>query len=183
MSKSVVNYGFKLDPWSASSLLQKSIRRGEVELADHAAQTLYRYRGKGVWRRLMTIAFEDVGIADPDLLLEVAFLASDKQARLLIGDDLDLILNLSERLCLAPKDRSTDYLICTVTKLAQGKQAFFAFAERPDIDALSMATDIDQSMVRRAAAALSYTGLSGDEMPLSSSKALNEGAERSSRLA
>jgi hypothetical protein len=47
------------DPWVISSLLQKSIRRGETEIARRAALTLFKHRGSSVWRRLMVIAFED----------------------------------------------------------------------------------------------------------------------------
>ncbi len=53
-----------LDPWTASSLLQKAIRRGDTDLAQWAASTLHRQRGASIWRRLVLIAFEDVGIGD-----------------------------------------------------------------------------------------------------------------------
>ena len=33
-----------IDPWVASSLLQKAIRRGDVDLAERAALTLSRHR-------------------------------------------------------------------------------------------------------------------------------------------
>jgi hypothetical protein len=56
------------DPWIVSSLLQKSIRRGETEIARCAALTLFKHRGSSVWRRLMVIAFEDVGIGSLDVV-------------------------------------------------------------------------------------------------------------------
>ena len=56
------------DPWVVSSLLQKSIRRGETEIARCAALTLFKHRGSSVWRRLMVIAFEDVGIGSLDVV-------------------------------------------------------------------------------------------------------------------
>jgi hypothetical protein len=59
-----------IDPWVASSLLQKAIRRGDVDLAERAAFTLSRYRGQGIWRRLVVIAFEDVGVGSVDALLQ-----------------------------------------------------------------------------------------------------------------
>src|ERR1017187_1172561 len=49
------------DQWVIISLLQKSIRRGEVETAQRAAFTLFRQKGSAIWRRFMVIAFEDVG--------------------------------------------------------------------------------------------------------------------------
>ncbi len=36
-----------IDPWVASSLLQKAIRRGDVDVAERAAFTLARHRGQG----------------------------------------------------------------------------------------------------------------------------------------
>ena len=48
------------DQWVIISLLQKSIRRGEVETAQRAAFTLFRQKGSAIWRRFMVIAFEDV---------------------------------------------------------------------------------------------------------------------------
>ena len=58
-----------IDPWVASSLLKKSIRRGDADLALRAALTLFRLRRSGIWRRFMVIAFEDVGAASVDALL------------------------------------------------------------------------------------------------------------------
>jgi hypothetical protein len=46
------------DPWVISSLLQKSIRRGEIEIAQRAALALVQVKGTAIWRRLMVIAFE-----------------------------------------------------------------------------------------------------------------------------
>ena len=57
-----------IDPWLASSLLQKAIRRGEADVAARAALTLFRLRRAAIWRRFMVIAFEDVGAASIDAL-------------------------------------------------------------------------------------------------------------------
>ena len=117
MSNQEIIHPFKLDPWTASSLLQKAIRRGDAELAKYAARTLYRQRGKGIWRRLMVIAFEDVGIAEPALVSELVILAANPAMRAVLAEDIDLILDLSSRLATAPKDRSSDYLFCAGIKL------------------------------------------------------------------
>lgn len=100
----------KLDPWAASSLLQKSIRRGETSLAQYAASVLARHRGEGVFRRLLTIAIEDVGIADVELVGEVTRLVTDRPLRLVLGSDAEIMNELCAKLAAAPKDRSTDYL-------------------------------------------------------------------------
>lgn len=146
--------GLKLDPWALSSLLQKAIRRGEAELAQYAGRELYRYRGKGVFRRLANIAFEDVGIADPELVWEAMFLMADGQARALLGSDVDLILDLSAKLAAATKDRSTDYLVCSVLKTEAGTEELTRVKGLRPEQQLAVTIDLDQPILRRAAAAL-----------------------------
>jgi replication-associated recombination protein RarA len=74
-SQGFVDASLQCDRWIASSVLQKSIRRGEVELAQRAACTLHASDRNTVWRRLIVIACEDVGAGDIDALLET-FLAT-----------------------------------------------------------------------------------------------------------
>lgn len=144
----------RLDPWAASSLLQKAIRRGERSLAEKAATAFYRHRGPAVWRRLVTIALEDVGPANPELVAEVSFLAGDKQMRAIAGAELELIHHVCEKLVLSAKDRSADYLFCAATKLARGKQETASLAQRPTTEQVAVASDPEESLLRRAAAAL-----------------------------
>lgn len=143
-----------LDPWAASSLLQKAIRRGEVSLAQQAAATLHRQRGNAIWRRLMTIAVEDAGIADVALISDVARLGSDKMLRTVLGSDGEIVANLCARLAAAPKERSADYLYCAATKLPA------ALIEREQLSAVSLdeqiqiAATVNEPLIRRATAAL-----------------------------
>lgn len=148
------NITINLDPWATSSLLHKAIRRGEVELAQWAAAAFYRYRGQGIWRRLLNIAFEDIGIADPLLVLEVARIATDKQLRAVLGADLDLIADLACRMAETPKDRSTDYLICATIKLPCGQAEQHKLAQKPADELVDVAADNAQPLMRRAAASL-----------------------------
>jgi len=69
------------DPWVISSLLQKSIRRGETEIAQRAALTLLNFRGSAIWRRFILIAFEDVGIGSIDAIATVVSASSDAALR------------------------------------------------------------------------------------------------------
>ena len=64
--------------WIASSALQKAIRRGDVALAQRAAFALHREDRSGIWRRLIAIAFEDVGPADLDVILETVAVAGPR---------------------------------------------------------------------------------------------------------
>ena len=79
------------DPWLISSLLQKSIRRGETDIARRAALTLSKHRGAAIWRRLIVIAFEDIGIA-PDQCLHVHIQGDTYQPN--YGNSRDKILHI-----------------------------------------------------------------------------------------
>jgi hypothetical protein len=99
------------DPWVISSLLQKSIRRGETEIAQRAALALVQLKGAAIWRRLMVIAFEDVGIGSVDAVIKTVVAASDGTWRNAQGGNTRLAVTLSGILAEAPKDRSADYLV------------------------------------------------------------------------
>lgn len=105
---------FHFDPWLASSLLQKAIRRSETELAEQAAASLLRLRGSATWRRFLVIAVEDVGIASVEAMTEVAAICSDREFRGRFSSDDDAARYLARVLASAPKDRSADLLMSTV---------------------------------------------------------------------
>ena len=98
------------DPWVISSLLQKSIRRSETDIAQRAALTFFQLKGPAIWRRLMVIAFEDIGIGSVDALTRTVAAASDSAWRKSHGGDVRLAVHLADLLAKAPKDRSADYL-------------------------------------------------------------------------
>lgn len=96
--------------WIVSSLLQKSIRRGEVEIAQRAALTLFKLRGSAIWRQFMLIAFEDVGIGNVDAVTMAVAAGSDVGCRKACGGDIRVAVHLAGVLAVAPKDRSADHL-------------------------------------------------------------------------
>jgi hypothetical protein len=98
------------DPWIVSSLLQKSIRRGEIDIAQRAALGLFKHRGSAIWRRLIVIAFEDVGIGSVDTVALTVAAGSDAACRKACGGDPRVAVHLARVLADAPKDRSADYL-------------------------------------------------------------------------
>jgi hypothetical protein len=99
------------DPWIVSSLLQKSIRRGEAGIAQRAAFTFFKARGSAIWRRLMVIAFEDVGVANIDAITAVVAASSDAALRKSCAPDGRVAIHLAGLLAASPKDRSADYLV------------------------------------------------------------------------
>jgi hypothetical protein len=101
-----------VDPWIASSMLQKSIRRGDADLAERAAITLHRLRGNGILRRFLVIAFEDIGVASIDALIKTTAACTAPSWRANIdGGDERVICLLARLLAAVPKERSPDCLI------------------------------------------------------------------------
>jgi replication-associated recombination protein RarA len=96
--------------WIASSALQKAIRRGDIALAQHAAFALHRENGPATWRRLIAIAFEDIGPADVDVVLETVAVATSPDGHGVSGKE-PVLCSIVSRLASAPKDRSADYLM------------------------------------------------------------------------
>lgn len=151
----------RVDPWIASSLLQKAIRRGDGEIACEAAIALHRQRGKGIWKRLVTIAFEDVGIANPKLLLDVTSLANDESLRAAVGREQDLLVEISARLAESSKDRSGDYVYSAVTHWRPLLKEHAAVRSAGSIALMSVGSDNGQPLFRRAAAVLELATVDG----------------------
>ena len=102
------------DRWLASSALQKSIRRGDVPTAQRAVRTLYRHDPRSAWRRLLIIAFEDVGIGALDAVIVTTLRCMNPKACRELGGDEAAALATAQMLAMAPKDRSADLLFAAV---------------------------------------------------------------------
>lgn len=139
------------DPWIVSSLLQKSVRRGETDIAQRAALTLLKWRGSAIWRRLMIIAFEDVGAGNSDAVIMTVAAGCDAAWRRARGEDARVVAALTTLLAEAPKDRSADHLVG-----AKDHPALADFAEgmasAPVEARLSSARDRELSLQHRAIA-------------------------------
>ena len=99
------------DRWVVSSLLQKSIRRGQTQIAQDAAFSFMKLKGSAIWRRLMVIVFEDVGVANIDAITAVVAASSDAALRKSCGGNIHIAIHLAGLLAESPKDRSADYLV------------------------------------------------------------------------
>jgi hypothetical protein len=142
------------DPWIISSLLQKSIRRSETKIAQRAALTLFKLKGSAIWRRLMVIAFEDIGIGSVDALTMIVAAADDSVWRKNHGGDLTLAVHLARVLSEAPKDRSADYLVGANDHPAMGDFAQ-TIAKTTLTNRLSQLQDQAVGLPQRAVVALS----------------------------
>lgn len=105
---------FPVSPWVAMSALQKGIRRGDVQLATRAAATLLKSEPAKLWRRLVGIVFEDVGLGSLETI-RVVTAATDRSARQQFGGDWAVASLLVETMCAAPKCRATDDLFLTIS--------------------------------------------------------------------
>lgn len=151
----------KLDPWAASSLLQKAIRRGAYDHALYAALTLFRQRGNAIWRRFLIVAYEDIGLGDLDAVVEATMLATNPELRREMGTDAEVIAHLCFLLACAAKDRSTDYLICTIKQHPDYEELREDIAPRTILEQIALALNTRQPMLRRAMAWWYASGVNG----------------------
>lgn len=100
-----------LDSYVAASVLQKAIRRGEKRIALRAAARLLESDPNRFWRRLLVIAFEDVGIADMGAVGRVVAAHGQKRWRSAHGGEWPIVALLVSDLCRAVKDRTADDLL------------------------------------------------------------------------
>lgn len=149
---------FPIDAWLAASLLQKAIRRGDREVAERAALTLYRWRGSATWRRLIVIACEDIGIASPDVVAETVEAACDPALRRRLGD-VRLLLSLVRELVAAPKDRSADLLAGYVHHHPRLTESRATMGSMPLSRRIAIASDPSASLYSRAMAAWFASGI------------------------
>ena len=147
------------DPWSkittrngyagdeVISALPKSIRRGLEEQACMFAYEMYissPQLEEKLWRRLLTISVEDIGMGNPMAAIMVNNLYQmSKQFDYADGDKPMYFIHAIRYLCSSEKDRSSDLLknIC-IKSFAMGK-----FPEIPDY-ALDKHTQRGQAMGR-----------------------------------
>jgi hypothetical protein len=99
------------DQWVIKSLLQKSIRRGEVDIAQRAALTFLAQKGSAIWRRFIIIAFEDIGAGSADVVAMTVAGSTDRAWRRQVCGDAIVAAHLARLLAEAPKSRSAEHLI------------------------------------------------------------------------
>jgi hypothetical protein len=148
-----------IDTWVASSLLQKAIRRSEVDLAERAAFTLSGHRGRGIWRRLIAIAFEDVGVGSVDALIQTTTACMSAAWRSKIGGDELALRAVVRLLAEAPKDRSPDHLICAAhdhPALEDDRRAVGAMSL---VQRIELVAETTSSLPRQAIAAWYASGV------------------------
>ena len=137
----------------AMSALQKTIRLGEFELA-YAACSWMLNNGHGVacWRRLRTIAVEDIGAADPPLVVLVLWLAEKLSLRAnhRPGGFESLVISL---MCQAVKSRDMADIAYWATLLGSIEHLMADFSGARSSELSAIASDKGQTFQIRHAAA------------------------------
>ena len=146
------------DRWVASSVLQKAIRRGDAMTAARAATTLVEQGWAPLWRRLLVIAVEDIGVGSVNVCIEVVRLVG-AQKYAVPAIRKAALYRACNLLAEAPKDRSTDYLIAMAMhdpELEETRQ----LCARADIsERLEYAVSPNWSLPMRAVAAWYASGV------------------------
>ena len=146
----------RLDRHIAASLLQKSIRRGHTNWALIAAQRLFDVQPSRFWRRLVITLFEDVGLLDRQLVLDVL---GSAPRRNFAPVSWTVAAYLVRRLCETPKTQVANNL------LHLGRYDINEAEVMVDFDLLSVEeacfwiTDTSHSLVQRAKAVWQFSGV------------------------
>jgi hypothetical protein len=110
------------DVWLLVSALQKSIRRGDIDVALGAAQTLLQIDKRRFWQRLHIIALEDVGVGGINAVLQVLMATAKPDMRRKLCE-VQTGLYLTDLLCHATKSRLAD-AVCIISQHATSRIGF-----------------------------------------------------------
>jgi hypothetical protein len=99
------------DRYVVLSALQKAIRRGDEDLALRAAASLMVGGPHAIWRRLGMIGFEDVGVANIDLVGWATVVIGKPEVRKRLGGEWKVADFLIRTLCRSAKCRAADDLL------------------------------------------------------------------------
>lgn len=140
-----------ISPWLGMSLLQKAIRRGREDLALRAAATLLVGSPDRLWRRLGTIAFEDLGLASVETVGIVTASLGGKRMRAALGGEWSVASVVVSLMARSTRCRGTDDLLANVDSHPALASTRREFALMPTRDLLEIATG-SSPLVERALA-------------------------------
>lgn len=141
----------QISGWLASAVLQKSIRRGRSDFALAAASVLQARSEARLWRRLVVIAVEDVGLGDLEAVYMTVAAAACRRRLRQTYDATRLLSFIVGRLATATKCRATDDLYVATEDCAAWQQDRLDLVEKP-LDELLEIILGDDTIERRAVA-------------------------------
>ncbi len=157
-----------IDRYVAMSALQKAVRRGRTDLALRSAATLLETSPRALWRRLGVIAFEDVGVADIDVVGWTVIAMGDASLRRKLGGDWRVAAALKCKMCETSMDRSADDLVMPVEGADWLDEDRLAIADLPLDERIRIAADEKTSLERAGLAAWLAIGtdkIAGKNLP------------------
>lgn len=148
--------------WRAASAMQKAIRQGNADLAVRMVYALWGLDPKYVWRRLCTVAIEDIGIGDVRLTAAMMWVSGKEKWRISHGGDALVLTLIVKLLAEAPKDRhACDLLVWAdlAPELAERRHDFSEMAVNGEFYELaSFLLDESNLLAERMIAAWCLTG-------------------------
>lgn len=143
--------------WIAASAMQKAIRRSDITIAQQSAATLLVLDRRMLWRRLLTIAVEDVGIGGPAAISLVAGAAQDHLWRRRHGEEA-IVFKLIDVLSESPKCRVADEMYSVIARGREQAERMAELHETPTEELLGIVSDSRAELVERSMAALYAAG-------------------------
>lgn len=144
--------------WIASSSLQKSIRRGLDERARWHCDQLLQIDPYYMFRRLHTVAVEDVGIANILMLAAYATGGGSKTWQSKMGGRTTVARALVTELAVSPKDRLGDELKTLDLRERQDSEKWNReVADLPDDELMQILQDRQEGLTHRALALMYLT--------------------------
>jgi hypothetical protein len=140
-----------VSPWIAMSLMQKAIRRGREDLALRAAATLLQVAPDRLWRRLGCIAFEDIGVADIEVVSLTTAALAGKRFRAQLGGEWRVASSMVSRMVQAPKCRAADDLLMCAELHPSYRQARSALPHETTPELLRITTGSEPLPIRALA--------------------------------
>ncbi len=117
------------DRYLAASLLQKAIRRDELDLAWQASSFLLENFPDYFWRRVPIIALEDIGLGDLDVTMMAIMVGTNAELRVRLGGCHTVANAIIHAMSAATKDRSSDDLYDVVSRCPIMRESRIALFE------------------------------------------------------
>lgn len=147
--------------WLASSALQKSIRRGNLDAARYHCDQLLQIDSSYMMRRLNTVAAEDIGVAGLLAMAAYAMGGNLKSWQAKMGGEKVVMRALVTEMVASPKCRLGDEIKTLDYREwseAEAEAANLGIAELTDKNLLAMLADKGATPPQRAMALMYYTG-------------------------
>lgn len=157
-SRPVPKAPLSCDRWIARSALQKLIRRNEPDLALRALANLYEHDRRSVWRHLVIIATEDVGVANIEILVRLIAAYRSRSWREAVGGDWPVMCELVRQMAESNHCQATCDLLLRVQNDPTLEAAKLAALEANLSQLADQCSDLSQPLINRGIAALAMGG-------------------------